>query len=295
MKHIKLYEKFVGDNSVKAFFNHFTTSYRSANLNRYLPDESDRNMICDYLEEQIPNDFPIYRACYEDYGNIGKTEIGHIAYEPLMSCSSDRNICESMLRKRIDNDRISKVKAQPMLLVIEKGAKSADIDEISTFIGQKEYVVAGKFKVKSRKHYTLTIKNYKEDIYDVDVLEVTVQQLHDEPFIDIFNKMSNVKQPNRETKTEVSMEELVMDRYHKYCKLTLQKPEILRIEAKGIKIDDEYLSNLISKRIYHNVSVGLTNLSYETFYDIMKRNNFKIYGGKKFGYPELDFVKKLKL
>lgn len=299
--HIKLFEAFVGDNRLKSFFRYFTENHRNSNNRRFLPLQDERDLVCNYLEEQKPNNFEIYRATYQDYGNIGRASKGQEVYEPLMSCSSSRSVCEDMLKSWGDNDRISSKGKGPqlMLIVFEKGTKTADVDDISAFTGQKEHITGGKFKITNKRNYTLDYTNYANEKHSLDILEVTVKQIFNESFIDCFDKMSAVKtlptpaSNNSATSNNENVEALVLNYYEKSKKKTLQGAEITRIEKKGIKIDDTYLTNLLSKRIYNSCSTYVKNLTYQEFLDIMKKNNCKIYGGKKFGYPELEFADKI--
>lgn len=301
MKYIKLFEKFVGDNKLKAFFATFTKHFKLSNSMRFLPIQEEREMVCKYLEEQKPNNFPIYRVTYEDYGNIGKARKGQEVYEPLMSCSASKSQSEGYLKKLGDNDRISfggKSGSLPqlVLIVFEKGTKTADIDDISLYKGQEEHVIGGKFKILDRKHYNLDYVNYAEEKHSLDVLEITVKQMFDESFIDCFNKMSPVRDLSKPGDNKVEnnnyTEDDILQYYEKYKKLSIQGGEVARIEKKGVTIDDVFLSNLLSKRIYNNCTSSY-KMPYHEFLDIMKRNNCKIYGGKKFGYPELDFAENI--
>lgn len=277
------------DDSVKAFFDYFTRDFKKADSLRFLPLSEDRKLICDYFEKQNPNNLKLYRATYQDRGNIGNAEEGEEVYEPLISCSSDREWCENYLKKLGYNDTVSGNSAQLMLIVFEPGTKNIDVDNISVFHGQNEYVLCGKYKITNKRHYSIDYMHYTKNKYIFDILEVTVQQVFDESFISCFNKMLPIK-PIESDKKESSKDKLiVLDRYEKYKKLTIQNAETNRLKAKGTVIDKDFLKLLLSKRIFNNCTVGI-DMTYQQFYDIMRKNNCKIYGGKKFGFPEIDFT-----
>ena len=97
----------------------------------------------------------------------------------------------------------------------------------------------------------------------------------------------------QQEKIENDIEYKVLQYYEKYKKLTIQSQELARLNNKHVVIDDKFLQPILSKRVYNNINsyMSITNntISYQKFYEIMKKHNLKLLGGKKFGYPEIEF------
>lgn len=96
----------------------------------------------------------------------------------------------------------------------------------------------------------------------------------------------------KNSQIDVEIEQKVLTQYEHYKNLTIQSQELKRLNNKYVLIDDKFLQQILSKRIYNNITFYLANdemISYQKFYNIMKKHGLKILGGKKFGYPEIEF------
>ena len=91
--------------------------------------------------------------------------------------------------------------------------------------------------------------------------------------------------------TAFDIEESILKYYEQYKNLTIQSQEIKRLNNKHILIDNKLLQQLLSKRVYNNIMayLGRNVIPYSKFYEITQKYKLKLYGGKKFGYPEIDF------
>ena len=98
-----------------------------------------------------------------------------------------------------------------------------------------------------------------------------------------------IKNPNKQM--DFNIEESILKYYEQYKNLTIQSQELKRLNNKHVLIDDNLLQQLLSKRVYNNIMayLGRNVIPYSKFYEITQKYKLKLYGGKKFGYPEIDF------
>ena len=85
----------------------------------------------------------------------------------------------------------------------------------------------------------------------------------------------------------------ILDFLTHYSKKSVAANERERIEKKGVKIDYDFLRDLLSRRVYNNVSKLCPGLTYSRMVEIAKENGIKITGNKKFGYPEIEFAENI--
>lgn len=305
---MKSFLQYIFESSIKTkvanFFRIFSTNFKTANNLRFLSNKSDREEILSLFESLDKCNKKLYRSTYLDYSNIQYANINETYYEPLISTTSDLNICNSFIYKDANTDELNNAsnKAQQMRLIINPGSKSLDIDNYSEYKGQKEYIACGKFKLLSKELKNERYKAWDGKMHDCKILECVVEQVFDEDLNTIFNKLKPLHDELNAEKINISdgeisakpTDEQIVDAYNKFKKKTIQGTEQQRLIKKGITIDDKYLSPLLSKRIFNNVIAELNSpITYKEFFDVVKKYNLKIYGGKKFGYNEIDFSKNI--
>lgn len=288
---------------VLSFFKNFSTDYRESKRLRFLPYKEERDKILEFIESQEKCDKTLYRKTYLDYGQSGSTPVGGTFYEPIISTTESLGVANSLLKSSADTDRITRSdKGTLTKLVIKPGSKSINIASVSVYPEQKEWIACGKFKVISKNKETLNYKNCGDEDFSTTINVITVEQVYDESLTDIFEKMQSAKddykieKPKANTKNTVdeNTELKVLEVYEKYKNKGISSPEKQRFEKKGITLDDKFLQPLLSRRIYNNIKAYIdSEFSYDDFYQIVKKHELKIYGAKKFGYPEMDFATKI--
>ena len=185
------------------------------------------------------------------------------------------------------------------------GTKSLDISDYSAFSEQEEWIVCGKFKVVDVKEEEIDGKTMSGDPIPFLKRTITVAQVFDEDIEDIFEKIyslknskeysekNNVEPVKTEEDKKANDNSRIVDFLTHYSKKSIAATEVARIEKKGIKIDYDFLRDLLSRRVYNNVSKMCPGLTYDKMIKIAKENGIKITGNKKFGYPEIEFAEKI--
>ena len=127
----------------------------------------------------------------------------------------------------------------------------------------------------------IALKLHSDNVTDYSFLTCQRSQgLSIRPVKNIQNEQSNF-----------DIEESILKHYEQYKNLTIQSLELKRLNNKHVLIDDKLLQQLLSKRVYNNIMayLGRNVIPYSKFYEITQKYKLKLYGGKKFGYPEIDF------
>ena len=299
------------DKPLQSFFNLFTKSWRLSKDLRFLKDKNTRKEVCDLIKNVNYCSKTLYRYTYSDFGKIPTTKVGQTCYEPLLSTTEDENFVDTTLYKLAYNDHFADMKTQSpqrhiyCKIVFLPGTKSLDISDYSDFSEQEEWVVCGKFKIVDIKEDELEATTMSGDPIPFLKRTITVAQVFDEDIEDIFEKIYSLKnskeysdKSNAETvKTEEDKKaeeySRILDFLTHYSKKSVAANERERIEKKGIKIDYDFLRDLLSRRVYNNVSKLCPGLTYDRMIEIAKENGIKITGNKKFGYPEIEFAEKV--
>ena len=297
--------------SLQSLFNIFTQSWRLSKDLRFLKDKNTRKEVCDLIKNVNYCNKTLYRYTYSDFGKIPTTKVGHTCYEPLLSTTENEPFVDSKLYKLAYNDHFADMKTQSpqkhvyCKIVFLPGTKSLDISDYSAFSEQEEWIVCGKFKVVDVKEEEIEGKTMSGDPIPFLKRTITVAQVFDEDIEDIFEKIyslknskeysekNNVEPVKTEEDKKANDRDMIVDFLTHYSKKSIAANEVARIEKKGIKIDYDFLRDLLSRRVYNNVSKMCPGLTYDRMIEIAKENDIKITGNKKFGYPEIEFAEKI--
>ena len=299
------------DKSLQSFFNTFTQSWRLSKDLRFLKDKNTRKEVCDLIKDVNYCPKTLYRYTYSDFGKIPTTKVGQTCYEPLLSTTENEQFVDSTLYELVEHDYYMDMDRPYPLphiyckIVFLPGTKSLDVADYSNFSEQKEWIVCGKFKVVDIKEENLEAITFSEKKVPFLKRTITVEQVFDEDIEDIFEKIYSLKNSKEysdknnaetvETEEDKKAKEYkrILDFLTHYSKKSVAANERERIEKKGIKIDYDFLRDLLSRRVYNNVSKLCPGLTYSRMIEIAKENGIKITGNKKFGYPEIEFAEKV--